>query len=119
MARVAHVDQEVTEREFDTMVKALRKGWEITQEAAALVAEVAVSEVSADLDYYRLTREFATSTTEDERKRFLDVLFAVAEADGQVSYAEITEIRRIASSLNLTRQQFIDARLKNLPRKQD
>ena len=115
MARVAHVDQEVTEGEFDTMVNALQGGWDITREAAAFVAEVAVSAVSADLDYFRLTRQFSTSTTEDERVRFLDVLFAVADADGRVSYDEIEETRRIAKSLNLTHKQFIGAKL-TIPR---
>jgi uncharacterized tellurite resistance protein B-like protein len=115
MARVAHVDREVTEGEFDTMVNALQGGWDITREAAAFVAEVAVSAVSADLDYFRLTRQFSTSTTEDERIRFLDVLFAVADADGRVSYDEIEEIRRIAKSLNLTHKQFIGAKL-TIPR---
>jgi len=115
MARVAHVDREVTEDEFDMMVNALQAGWDITREAAAFVAEVAVSKVSADLDYFRLTRQFSTSTTEDERVRFLDVLFAVADADGHVSHDEIEEIRRIAKSLNLTHKQFIGAKLK-IPR---
>ena len=115
MARVAHVDREVTEDEFDRMVHALQSGWDITPEAAAFVAEVAVSAVSADLDYFRLTRQFSTSTTEVERVRFLDVLFAVADADGRVSHDEIEEIRRIARSLNLTHKQFIDAKLK-IPR---
>jgi uncharacterized tellurite resistance protein B-like protein len=115
MARVAHVDQEVTEGEFDTMVNALQGGWDITREAAAFVAEVAVSAVSADLDYFRLTRQFSTNTTEDERVRFLNVLFAVADADGRVSYDEIEEIRRIAKSLNLTHKQFIGAKL-TIPR---
>ena len=115
MARVAHVDREVTEDEFDMMVNALQAGWDITREAAAFVAEVAVSKVSADLDYFRLTRQFSTSTTEDERVRFLDVLFGVADADGHVSHDEIEEIRRIAKSLNLTHKQFIGAKLK-IPR---
>jgi uncharacterized tellurite resistance protein B-like protein len=115
MARVAHVDRQVTEDEFDMMVNALQAGWDIAREAAAFVAEVAVSEISADLDYFRLTRQFSTSTTEDERVRFLDVLFAVADADGHVSHDEIEEIRRIAKSLNLTHKQFIGAKLK-IPR---
>jgi uncharacterized tellurite resistance protein B-like protein len=115
MAQVAHVDREVTEDEFDRMVHALQASWDITPEAAAFVAEVAVSAVSADLDYFRLTRQFSTSTTEDERVRFLDVLFAVADADGRVSHDEIEEIRRIARSLNLTHKQFIGAKLK-IPR---
>jgi uncharacterized tellurite resistance protein B-like protein len=112
MARVAHVDREVTEDEFSMMVNALQVGWDITRETAAFVAEIAVSKVSAELDYFRLTREFSTSTTEDERVRFLDVLFAVADADGHVSHEEIEEIRRIAKSLNLTHKQFIGAKLK-------
>jgi len=110
MARVAQVDQEVTEDEFDIIARALQTDWGISEEAAALVTEVAVSEVSADLDFFRLTREFTTSTTEAERVRFLDVLFAVAKADGHISLAENAEILRISSSLNLTRQQFIDAK---------
>jgi uncharacterized tellurite resistance protein B-like protein len=112
LARVAHVDKDVTEEELEGMVRELRAGWDVTEEAAILVAEVAVSEVSADLDYFRLTREFFSSTTETERVRFLDVLFAVADADGQISHYETEEIRRIAFSLNLTHQQFINAKLK-------
>ncbi len=114
MARVAHVDQEVTEEEFDRIVQALETGWDIAPEEAALVAEVAISEVSADLDYFRLTREFFTNTTEKERVRFLDVLFAVAEADGEISHYENEEIRRVALSVNLTHEQFIDAKKKAL-----
>jgi uncharacterized tellurite resistance protein B-like protein len=112
MGRVAHVDREVVEGEFEAMVDALQAGWDISREAAALVAEVAVSEIGAGLDHFRLSREFCTGTTEDERVRFLDVLFAVADADGRVSHDEIEEIRRIAKMLHLTHKQFIDAKLK-------
>ncbi len=104
----------MTEEEFDRIVQALETGWDIAPEEAALVAEVAISEVSADLDYFRLTREFFTNTTEKERVRFLDVLFAVAEADGEISHYENEEIRRVALSVNLTHEQFIDAKKKAL-----
>ena len=67
------------------------------------------------MDYYRLSRRFFESTTEDERVRFMDALFAVADADGRVSYEEIEEIRTIATVLKLTHKQFIDAKLK-IPR---
>ena len=70
---------------------------------------------SGEVAHFRLTREFSTSTMEEERVRFLDVLFAVADADGHVSHEEIEEIRRIAKSLNLTHKQFIGAKLK-IPR---
>jgi uncharacterized tellurite resistance protein B-like protein len=115
MARVAYLDREVKEGEIDTMVKAIQANWDIDDLEAALVAEIAVSEIGKGLDYYRLTRQFFESTTEDERVRFLDVLFAVADGDGRVSYSEIEEIRTIANGLKLTHQQFIDAKLRIPP----
>ncbi len=112
MARVAFVDQVITNDEYAMMVEALQTGWKVTQEAAALVAEVAISEVSADLDYFRLIREFFSSTDESERVDFLNTLFAVAAADGQISSQESREIRHISRDLNLSQQQFVEAKEK-------
>jgi uncharacterized tellurite resistance protein B-like protein len=115
MARVAYVDHEVQEGEFDSMVAAIQGNWGLSDIQAALVAESAVSAITKGLDYYRLSREFFESTTEDERVHFMDALFAVADGDEGVAYMEIEEIRTIATVLKLTHKQFIDAKLK-IPR---
>jgi len=112
MARVAYVDQVVTDDEFAMMINALKAGWDISPESASLVAEIAVSEISDDLDYFRLVREFFTSTNDNERIGFLDTLFAVAAADGEVSANESVEIRHIARSIGLSQQQFVEAKAK-------
>ena len=112
MAHVAYIDQEVTEAEFDAMADILEAKWGASTVEAALVAEVAVSETSQGLDIYRLSREFFETTTSEQRVQFLDVLFAVADGDGRVSYEETEEIRLIAKMLKLTHRQFIDAKLK-------
>jgi uncharacterized tellurite resistance protein B-like protein len=117
MARVAHVDQKITTGEQEMMIRALQAGWDVATEEAAFVAEVAVSQVSSQMDYYRLTRSFFNGTTEPARLAFMDVLFSVAAADGFVSDDEIEEIRNIANSLKLTHSQFIEAKLK-VPRDQ-
>jgi uncharacterized tellurite resistance protein B-like protein len=117
MARVAHVDLQVTEAEFEAIVEALRAGWKIGAEEAAFVTQVAVSEIGPDMDYYRLSREFFESTTEEERAGFLEVLFQVAAADGRASHEEIEEIRSISNSLRLPHKAFIDAKL-TLPKAQ-
>lgn len=114
MALVAYVDQEVTENERDAIANALQAGRDITQEMAATIAEVAITEASAGLDEYRTASEYFASTAEQERVRLLDALFGVANADGQVSLEEHEEIRRIATILKLTQQQFIQAKLKTL-----
>jgi uncharacterized tellurite resistance protein B-like protein len=112
MARVAVVDGDVQDGEREIMIQAMRRYWQLPELQAALVAEIAVSELSKGMDYYRLSREFFKLTTEDERVRFLDVLFAVAAGDGFVSYQETEEIRAIANVQKLTHKQFIDAKLK-------
>lgn len=115
MARVAYVDRDISDGEFETMEAAIEKTWGIPEVQSTLVAEVAVSEIGRDLDYYSTSRGFFDSTSEEERLRFVDVLFAVADGDGGVSNDEIEEIRTITYVLKLTHKQFINAKLK-IPR---
>jgi uncharacterized tellurite resistance protein B-like protein len=115
MAYVAYIDREVTEGEFDQMVAAIQPSLGLDREQASFVAEVAVSTISKNLDFYRLMREFFEATTEEERVHFLDALFAVAAADGSVSHEEMEEIQRISKILKLTHQQYIEAKL-SIPR---
>jgi uncharacterized tellurite resistance protein B-like protein len=112
LARVAYADRQVTEQETQVIVNAIQQHWGVSEVEARVVAEMAASEVSKGMDYYRLTRQFFEVTTEEQRLRFLDTLFVVAAGDGQASFAEIEEIRAIASGFLLSHRQFIDAKLK-------
>jgi len=111
MAKVAQTDRTVTDDELAVMVEALEKRWQVARETAVFVAEVAIAQISATQDMYRMQREFATLTTEEERERFVEALFLVAGADGQVSFDETEEIRLLATGLNLAHTQFIAAKL--------
>lgn len=102
MARVAHIDGVVIGNEMDNMTSMLQNSWALSREAATFVAEVAVSEVSSNFDYLRMSREIVEMTTPVERARVLDVLFAVANADGKVSAEERREIHNIADYLLLS-----------------
>ena len=117
MAQVARVNPRLTDAEMDTMVDALQTHWHLSPEQASFVAGVAVSETATLMDRYRLVRQFANACGPEERAEFLDVLFAVAAADGEASFEEIEEIRTIAESLKLSHEQFIDAKLR-IPRDQ-
>jgi uncharacterized tellurite resistance protein B-like protein len=114
MAKVAQVDREVSDAEFNTIVGAIKNFWSLSQEQAALVAEVAVSAVDVTYDTFRMMRELTERTSEEERRQFLRALFAVANADGDISIEETEEIRLIAQGINLTHRDFIDAKLKTL-----
>lgn len=117
MAQVAQVNPQVSDAELATMVDALQTYWHLSSEEATFVAGVAISETASLLDPSRLAREFADACGPRERVEFLDVLFAVAAADGEASYDEIEEIRTLARSLKLSHEEFIEAKLK-IPRQQ-
>ncbi|MFN2198787.1 MAG: TerB family tellurite resistance protein [Anaerolineales bacterium] len=117
MARVAKIDPEIPDDESRQITDTLSQEWEIDQEAAEFVTEIALAEISPEMDYYRLTRSFFESTSEDERIHFLDVLFSVAAADGFVSSGEIEEIRALSMGFKLPHKTFINAKLK-IPREQ-
>jgi uncharacterized tellurite resistance protein B-like protein len=117
MARVAYVDRDVDEAEFDAMADILEEKWDVSPLEAALIAEVAVSQIGAGMDTYGAARDLFEATNEEQRVKFLDVLFAVAASDGFVTYEETEEIRLISNLLKLTHSQFIDAKLKIPPDK--
>ncbi|MCZ7546674.1 MAG: TerB family tellurite resistance protein [Anaerolineae bacterium] len=117
MAQVARVSGGINAAEFAAIVDALQQHWGVSREEAAFVAEAATADVTANLDAWRLAREFVDTFPYAQRVRFLDVLFAVCAADGKVSRAEVESIRAVARSMLVSRRDFIDAKLK-VPRAQ-
>ena len=112
MARVAGIDHTVSQEETTVMTDVLQKSWKLTEEQAELVVEISHHRIFRGLDGVRLVKRFNDFTTSEERKDFLDCLFAVANAADQTSFDEIEEIREIAKGLELSHQDFIDAKLK-------
>jgi uncharacterized tellurite resistance protein B-like protein len=115
MAQVARVNPDVGDAERATMAQALQTYWHLGPDEAAFVVEVALSESATLLDPFRLAWQFSEASTPQQRVAFLDVLFAVATADGKASFDEIEEIRTIAGSLKLSHEDFIQAKLKVPP----
>ncbi len=112
MARIAKVDREVSPAEYDMIVQTMMATWSLDRETAEFVADVAVSSLSYTYDYYRMTREFATETSPQERRDFLVALFMLAGSDGDASFEETEEIRLVAQGINVSHQDFIDAKMK-------
>ncbi len=112
MARVSRSDQSTSAEELKAIAGALQSHWSVSAEVAQIAAEATVSGISLDTDPLRLAQELLDITTEDERARFIDVLFVVAAADGFISQEELNEIGSIASWLYVPRKVFIEAKVK-------
>ncbi len=111
MARVAGVDHVVSSEETKVMGEVLQRHWTLTEEQAQLVAEISHHRIFRGLDSVRLVKRFKELTTRKERQEFLHCLFEVANAADQTSFEEIEEIRSIVKGMDLTHQDFLDAKL--------
>jgi len=111
MARVAGVDHVVSSEETTVMSKVLLRHWTLTEDQSQLVAEISHHRIFRGLDSVRLVKRFKELTTRTERQEFLHCLFEVANAADQTSFEEIEEIRSIAQGMDLSHQDFLDAKL--------
>ena len=112
MAQVVRVTSGTAAAERPILVAALQATWQLTPSQAEQLADAALAVLRRNLDFHRISRELVRRTTEEQRVALLDTLFAIANAADRVAPNEIDEIRIIAERLNLTRQQFVAAKLK-------
>lgn len=112
MAQVARISPATAAQARPVLVQALRADWAVPPELAERIADAALLLTRRNVDYHRVARELARRTSEAQRTALLDTLFAIANAADQVAPNEIDEIRVIADRLDLTRQQFVNAKVK-------
>ena len=112
MAMVAHEDKQLADEESTMMRQVLQRHWNLGAQDSAIMTEAALSEAAKGLSRASVTRQFYEQTSYEQRVRFLDVLFAIAAADGDVDHDEIGLIREIAAALKLNYRTFIDAKVK-------
>lgn len=111
LACVAWADRDVSDAERDTIAGVLQRQWELSAECASVVSRISTDRVAQGLDVTRLTRGFFECTTHDERKRFIFLLFEIANACAKTSHDEIETIAALSRALRVHHQDFIEAKL--------
>jgi len=112
MAQVARANPEVTGGEQDVMVDALQTHWNLRKGRPPLWRRWPSRSRRPSSTATGWRASFSDTCSHEEAMQFVDVLFAIATADGQASEPEIEEIRQIAGSLKLFHKEFIDAKLR-------
>ncbi|MBY0402203.1 TerB family tellurite resistance protein [Myxococcota bacterium] len=127
LARVAGADLETEGRERETIVQRLESTAGLPPERAAMLADAAIAAADrhSASDDHLVARAFRTMTGDDERKRLVRCLYAVAAADASITTVEDNEIFEIATEIGLGRTDVVALRsefrehlavLKALPR---
>mgnify|MGYP001171478982 CR=1 FL=1 len=113
LARVAHIDNELTEAEVGAMRALLAREGDVEAHDAHVVVDLAqaLSRAERGTEDFRVAREFSRIATREQQLGLIRCLFAVAAADATVSLAEDNEIRRVTQELGIEHEDFIRARL--------
>ena len=113
LSRVAGADMQISEAEMAAMVVLVQHAGQLPEAQALLVVELAKTQhrLFGGTENFLVTREFRQIASEEERRRMLDCLFAVAVADDELSSEEESQIGQTAGELGFTRPEFVAARL--------
>jgi uncharacterized tellurite resistance protein B-like protein len=113
LSRVARADMNISEVETEQMEKQVVRLSGLPEEQAILVVQIAKSQATlfGGTENFLVTQEFNKMASQEQKLSLLQCLFAVSAADQSISNVEDREIREITNELQLTHQDFINARL--------
>ncbi len=112
MGVVAHADHDINERELAEIRRRLSERGDFDDTALDLLLTIIHEESVRGLDRYRMINEYAGDSSLEERVELLDLLFAVASADGGLTHTELEELRAVSSALHLSHKQYINAKVR-------
>jgi uncharacterized tellurite resistance protein B-like protein len=112
MGVVAQADGEIAPAELQEIRHRLQSRGSFEQEALDTLMAIIEDESVRGLDRARLISDYTADLGFEERIDLLDLLFAVAVADGGLTHAELEELRGISAALHLSHRQYINAKLR-------
>ena len=113
LGRVALADRHASAEEVRAMEQLLVEEASLTAEQATVVVGLAKTSnlLFGGTADYEIAREFADSTTYDQKLALGRCLFAVASSDQVISLSEETEIHRIVNQLKILPQDLMKLRV--------
>jgi len=112
LSRVAFADMDISAEETSAMERIVREKGGLPEEQAVMVVHIAKTQnrLFGGVENFLVAREFGEIATREQKLALLHCLFAVSIADGSVSSAEETTIRKVASELLLDHADFIEVK---------
>ncbi len=112
LARVANVDQDVSEEETREMERVVAVYGGMSAAQAALVVEIAKSQnrLFGETQNFLAAREFRDTASEAQKRDLLHCLFAVSAADDSITIPEEETIRAVAREVLLTNEEYLSIR---------
>lgn len=115
IAEVMRIDGDITPREREVAVIAIRDRLGLSKEAAGELLELAREQVRTATDYFQFTSAVNRHFTQEQKVRVIELMWRVAWADARIDDNELHLIRRIADLLHVPHPDFIAAKMRAKP----
>lgn len=112
LVEMMRTDVECTEGERAVVLGALRDKFELTEEETHELMELAEAEADDAIDHYQFTSLIKTGFSQEQKRKVVEYLWAVAYADANVDKHEEYLVRKIANLIGVSHKEFIEAKLR-------
>ena len=112
MLEISLADDHIHDQEREMIKKLLLNNFELDDEQINILIETAEKEVDHAVSLYEFTRLLNDSLTMPDKKRIIEHLWHIANADAVIDKYEEYYIRKIADLLYISHSDYIQAKLK-------
>ena len=112
LLEMANIDGKFSVSERESILKILKKDYQLSDEHAKALIEAADEELERSIDLWQFARLINANYSTDEKFQIIETIWKVVYADGKLDKYEDYLIHKLAKLLRLTHKQLIDAKLK-------
>ncbi len=110
LLEIAHSDNHFGEDERAHIVEILKEDFQLSEQYAHELLELAQEKRNASTDLWRFTNEIDTHYSPEDKERVMETLWKVVYADDRLHFYEDHLIHRLSRLMNLSHKQLIDAK---------
>ena len=111
LVEVMRAAPEVHEDEYDAVLRALRRKFELSDDELQRLIELAHEPARTAYDYQRFTSLLNERFTHAQKVAIVEAMWEVAYADAHLDVHENAVIRKVAGLLHVTHGEYIAAKL--------
>ena len=107
---VADADEVLEKEELETIGDIIQDFFSTTKESAESLVQEAIEKMKSSIGLFEFGQQLNIDFDHDDKLDFINCVFEVAYADGELHYLEHHTIKKIANILNLHRDDIITAK---------
>ena len=112
LIEMSNIDGEFSEAEKERILRILKRDYQISDECAIEIMEIASEELKGSIDLWKFTNLINNNYSAEEKLKIIETVWSIAYSDGKLDKHEDYLVHKLAKLFRLTHKQLIEAKLK-------